>query len=130
MTITGTKLQGVGAVTFGAVPATEVEVLSESEIQATSPAGHGTVDVEVTTPEGTTQATDADRFSYVSPPELTTEAATECTESSAVLHGTYESPKGTHFESCRWEWGLGEAYEHTVPCEILSPAPRRSPCAG
>jgi IPT/TIG domain/Regulator of chromosome condensation (RCC1) repeat len=119
VTITGTKLQGAGAVNFGAVPATEVEVLSESEIQATSPAGHGTVDVEVTTPEGTSHATDADHFSYVSPPEVTTEAATEVRESSAVLHGSYQSPKGTHFESCRWEWGLSEAYEHTLPCEIL-----------
>ena len=68
VTITGTGLAGATGVTFGAHPATNVVVVSATEVTATSPPGTGTVDISVTTPGGTTVVSGADRFSYGSVP--------------------------------------------------------------
>ena len=54
----------VGAVRFGAVPASNVEVLSAEEIRATAPHGNGTVHVTVETPGGASETTPADQFTY------------------------------------------------------------------
>jgi IPT/TIG domain/Subtilase family len=71
VTITGTNFIGVSAVKFGSNNATEFTVNSSTSITATSPAGSGSVDVQVTTPEGTSAANTGDRFSYsYSYPEL------------------------------------------------------------
>jgi IPT/TIG domain/FG-GAP repeat len=64
-TITGTNLTGATAVRFGAASATSFKVTSATSISATSPAGSGTVDVTVTTPEGTSATGSADQFSYL-----------------------------------------------------------------
>jgi alpha-tubulin suppressor-like RCC1 family protein len=64
VTITGANLASASAVHFGAVAAGELEVRSASEIVAVSPPGSGVVDVTVTTPEGTSHTSFADRFSY------------------------------------------------------------------
>ncbi len=54
---------------FGATPASNVTVVSDTTITADSPAGTGTVDVIVTTSIGSSTATPADKFTYtVAPP--------------------------------------------------------------
>jgi hypothetical protein len=65
VTITGSGFTGATAVKFGADNATNVTVLSDSRIQATAPAGTGTVNVQVITPGGTSAIVAADQFSYV-----------------------------------------------------------------
>jgi hypothetical protein len=56
---------GAAAVSFGPTAALSFTVDSDAQITARSPAGHGVVDVTVTTPIGTSAAGMADRFSYV-----------------------------------------------------------------
>jgi hypothetical protein len=68
VTITGTNLFGVTAVVFGTTAASNVVVTSDTKITVTSPSGFGTVDVEVTTPGGTSSPVAADKFTYTAPP--------------------------------------------------------------
>ena len=55
VTVTGADLNGATALYFGTVKATNLMIISQSEVTATIPAGKvpGTVDVTVTTPGGT-----------------------------------------------------------------------------
>jgi ricin-type beta-trefoil lectin protein/IPT/TIG domain-containing protein len=62
VTVTGTNLTG-GTVAFGPHAATGV-TCGATSCTATSPAGTGTVDVEVTTTGGTSAPTSADHFTY------------------------------------------------------------------
>ena len=64
VTITGSHLSFVKAVDFGPTPGTDLIVVSPTEIKITSPAGHGIVNVSVTTAGGTTVQLNADRFTY------------------------------------------------------------------
>jgi len=66
VTITGTSLAGATGVSFGGV-AGKITVDSGTQITVTSPPGQGTVDITVTTPSGTSAATGADQFTYISP---------------------------------------------------------------
>jgi hypothetical protein len=53
VTITGTDLTGTSAVEFGSVPAASFLVVSDTEVQAVTPAeSGGNVSVSVTTPAG------------------------------------------------------------------------------
>jgi hypothetical protein len=63
VTISGVNLSGATSVTFGGVTASFTNV-SDTQIDATSPAGSGTVDVRVTTGKGTSAITTADQFTY------------------------------------------------------------------
>jgi hypothetical protein len=63
--ITGSAFVGATAVHFGSASARSFTVSSEGRIEAIAPAGTGTVDVSVTTPEGTSPASSADQFSYI-----------------------------------------------------------------
>lgn len=65
MTIAGTDLGDATAVKFGATDATAFTVNSPTSITATSPEGSGTVDVRVTTPNGTSPVGAGDRFAFV-----------------------------------------------------------------
>ena len=65
MTITGTGFTGATAVDFGTTAATALTVVNDTTITADSPAGTGTVDVTVTTPDGTSATSPADQFTYV-----------------------------------------------------------------
>jgi hypothetical protein len=67
VTIDGTSLSGATAVDFGSVAATNVTVVSSTEVTATVPAATtpGLVGVTVVTPGGTTPATSLDGFVYV-----------------------------------------------------------------
>jgi hypothetical protein len=71
VTITGTNLTGATAVKFGTTEVASFKVESATSIVATSPAGVGTVDVTVTTAGGTSATGEADRFTYIAPPEVT-----------------------------------------------------------
>ena len=73
VTITGTNLAGATAVDFGSAAA-NITADSATSITATSPAGTGTVDVTVTTPEGTSATSSLDQYLYsltTPPPTLT-----------------------------------------------------------
>jgi hypothetical protein len=63
--ITGSAFVGATAVHFGSTSATSFTVTAQHKIKAIAPAGTGTVDVTVTTPEGTSPTSSADQFSYV-----------------------------------------------------------------
>ena len=78
MTITGTNFTDVTQVNFGQAPATSFTVNSPTQITATSPPeAAGTVDVTVTTAEGISATSSADRFTY-------TEAATSTLLTSSL----------------------------------------------
>jgi len=64
VTILGSHFTGVSKVLFGSVAA-RINIVSDTQITVTSPAGSGKVDVTVTTPVGGTSATSiADLFQY------------------------------------------------------------------
>lgn len=65
VTISGSNFTGVTAVSFGGSPAA-FSFVSNSTVTATSPGGSGTVDVRVTTGNGTSAITSADQFTYTS----------------------------------------------------------------
>jgi sugar lactone lactonase YvrE len=65
-------MPGHTTVAFGSNEGKNVEVTSPTEAKATSPAASaGTVDVEVTTPGGTSAAGAGDKFTYGPPPNVT-----------------------------------------------------------
>ena len=59
------RFTGATSVGFGVTSAADITVDSDTQITATSPAGTGTVDVTVTTPDGTSPASSADQFTYM-----------------------------------------------------------------
>jgi subtilisin family serine protease len=65
VTITGANLARATGVAFGSAAAA-FTVNSPTSITATAPPGSGTVEVTVTTPAGSSAATQADRFTYSS----------------------------------------------------------------
>ncbi len=72
VTILGTGFSGATAVDFGTVAATNLDVVSTTQITATSPAeAAGTVDVTVQGPGGTLATSSADQFTYVAAPAVT-----------------------------------------------------------
>jgi hypothetical protein len=62
--ITGTALADVTAVSFGTTPATSFTINSSTQITAVSPAGSGTGNVRVTSPEGTSAPASVNKFSW------------------------------------------------------------------
>jgi hypothetical protein len=65
VTITGTGFSAPGlAVTFGSVPATGAVNQGDTTIKVASPPGTGTVDVIVTTRDGTSKPSDATKYGY------------------------------------------------------------------
>jgi len=96
VTISGTDFNSGGAtVHFGANLATNVVVVSASSITATAPAGSGTVDITVTTADGTSAITSADQYTYEVAP--TVSGVTPNTGTSAG--GTGVTVSGTGFAS-------------------------------
>jgi hypothetical protein len=94
VTINGSALVGATAVDFGPASATSFRVIGEHKLKAIAPAGTGTVDVTVTTPEGTSPTSSADRFSYVAaPPTVESVSPVEAREKG----GTKVVIKGANF---------------------------------
>jgi hypothetical protein len=65
VTITGTNLTAATTVTFGTTPAT-ITNNTATTITATAPPGTNTIDITVTTPQGTTPTTTNDHYTYTS----------------------------------------------------------------
>ena len=93
VTITGTNFTGASVVDFGTTVATDVTVVSSTEITADSPAGSGVVDVTVTTPGGTSPTSSADKFTYIAAPTVTGLSPT----SGPAAGGTLVTITGTAF---------------------------------
>jgi hypothetical protein len=92
--ISGSAFVGATAVDFGSTSATSFTVKSQNTIKAIAPPGTGTVDVTVTTPEGTSPTSSADQFSYVaSPPTVVEVSPSEARE----IGRTRIAIKGTNF---------------------------------
>ena len=71
VTITGTNLTGATAINFGPNAGTGINCpAAGTSCTVFSPAGTGTVDVQVTTPAGTSAVVAGDRFTYGSPTQI------------------------------------------------------------
>jgi IPT/TIG domain len=81
--ITGSGFEPDDQVLFGSAPASSVTVVSGTEITAIAPAGPpGTVDVEVTSPAGSSAQSPADQYTYLNAgqaPAITSPASTTLT---------------------------------------------------
>ncbi len=64
VTLSASGVSAATSVHFGSKEASEVEVVSPDEITAQAPPGSGTVPVTVSTPEGTTEETPVDQYTY------------------------------------------------------------------
>ncbi len=89
VTISGTNFSGATSVDFGGTSATSFSVISPSEIEATNPGESvGSVDVTVTTPQGTSPTSGQDLFTYkpapLSPSELCILCLLSSTSSGAL----------------------------------------------
>ena len=93
VTITGNNFNGVTGVTFGTTAATSVSFVSPTSITAVAPAGTGTVDVKVTTPNGTSATSSSDQFTYTPGPSVTAVSP----NSGVVTGGTTVNITGTNF---------------------------------
>jgi hypothetical protein len=69
--ITGTNFTGATEVQFGGVNAASFTVNSATQITAVSPAGSGTVDVQIFGPNGSSQPSSGSQFTFVSPVSVT-----------------------------------------------------------
>ncbi len=67
VTITGTNLDGATAVNFGAVIVSSFVSDTPTQLVVMSPAGAGIVHITVTTPDGTSDTSTADLFTYLGP---------------------------------------------------------------
>jgi hypothetical protein len=72
VTIGGSGFTGATAVYFGSTAATSFTIHNDGYITAVAPAeSAGTVNITVTTPNGTSAISSADQYSYVAPPAVT-----------------------------------------------------------
>lgn len=112
ITITGTALTGATAVLFGTTAATSFTVSSATEITATAPAGSaGAVDVQVTTPGGTSATGSADQYTYTVAPAITHVSPA----AGPVAGGTSVTIAGTGFTGASAvKFGSGAATTYTV----------------
>ncbi|GAT62568.1 beta strand repeat-containing protein [Paludibacter jiangxiensis] len=109
--ITGTNFTGATAVNFGSTAATSYTVNSSTSITATAPSGSGTVDVIVTTSDGTSATSSNDKFTYVAAPTVTSLSPT----SGPTTGGTSVSITGTNFTGATAvKFGSTNATSYTV----------------
>ncbi|HUY86767.1 MAG TPA: IPT/TIG domain-containing protein, partial [Acidimicrobiales bacterium] len=94
--IVGTNFMGATGVQFGSTSAPSFSVVSPTEIDATSPAGSsGPVDVQVTTPQGTSPASGSVQFTYSVVPVPTVISISPT--SGPTTGGTTVTITGTNF---------------------------------
>ena len=129
VTITGTGFTGTTAVDFGSTAATNVTVVSGSQITATAPAGStGTVDVTVTTPGGTSATSTADQYTYFAAPTVTSVNPT----AGPTAGGNSVTITGTNFTGATAvKFGSTAATSFTInsATSITRRRPRRHPPA-
>jgi IPT/TIG domain-containing protein len=124
VTITGSHLDGATSVRFGNVEASDFTVDSPTQITAVSPAGLAAipVDVTVTTPNGTSSVSTADRFAYLAPPSITGLDPS----SGPTTGGTTVTITGKHFDGASAvKFGTKDALAFTVDSDtqITATAP-------
>lgn len=95
VTVRGAGFGDAPAVTFGSVAATDVQVVSDSELTAVVPAAtaSGSVDVTVTSAAGTSTVTESDSYAFVLAPTVTAVAPS----SGPAAGGTTVTVTGTGF---------------------------------
>jgi autotransporter-associated beta strand protein len=123
VTITGTEFTGATEVDFGTTPASNVEVVSDTQITATSPAGAvGTVHVTVVTPGGVSTTSSADQFTYADVPTVT--AVSPANGSTAG--GTLVTITGTNFTGATevvFGTALASSFTVVSPTQITATSP-------
>jgi PKD repeat protein len=98
VTVTGTGFTGPTVVKFGGVAGTGLTVLSPTQISVRSPAhAAGTVNITVTTLNGTNANTTTNRFTYVLPPAVTAVSPA----SGSTSGGTLVTITGTGLATAR-----------------------------
>ena len=113
--LTGTNFTGAIEVLFGQTAATNFTVNSSTSITVTSPPGTGTVNVRVTTPNGTSPVVPADQFTYTTLPVLAPAITSVNPPSGPVSGGTVVSLTGTNFAGAtEVRFGLTVATNYTV----------------
>lgn len=121
VTISGTELNGATTVRFGGANATAFHIDSNTSITAVSPKGEGTVDVTVTTPEGTSPITSADVFSYSSPVSVVPVVARVSPKEGSQLGGATVTITGAKFTgTTAVKFGSATAPSFTVSNEGTS----------
>jgi IPT/TIG domain-containing protein/glycine rich protein len=127
VTITGSDFTGTTVVDFGATLATSFTVVSGTEITAVTPGPHtGVVDVTVTNPNGTSQITSADEFTFEAAPTVTGLSPA----SGATSGGAAVTLAGTNFTAATTvDFGTTPAMSFAVvsPTEITAHPPASSP---
>lgn len=98
--IKGAHFTGATEVKFGSSTPETWFVETEGSIEAVTPPGTGTVDVTVTTPEGTNTTSPADQYSYVARPVVTGIEPHEGLEGG----GTVVKITGAHLTRARFVW--------------------------
>ena len=126
MTIKGAGFVAGATVTIGSA-ATSVEVLSETEITATTAATAAGPD-EVIVKDANGTSTGGPTYTYVTlPPTVEAKPASALTQTSATLNGTV-NPEGGEVSKCVAEYGTTTAYGSSAPCSSL-PGSGSSPVA-
>lgn len=94
VTLTGTGLARASAVRFGTTPAASLTRVSATTVRVTTPVhAVGAVDVQVTTPGGSTALTSATRYTFYLPPAISTLSV----PSGPIRGGTVVSITGARF---------------------------------
>ena len=112
VTITGSGFTGATAVDFGGTAATSFTIDSDTSITAVSPAeSAGTVDITVTSADGTSATSSADQFSYVAAPTVTGISPT----SGPLGGGTSVAITGSGLHGCHggqfWQHGGDQLHD-------------------
>jgi hypothetical protein len=106
--IHGTNFTGATAVHFGASASPKFTVEKATEIIAYTPPGVETVDVTITTPEGTSEIAPADQFTYLGkPPAISGLSPTK----APAAGGTTVTIKGVNFR------GVSAVMFGSIPAE-------------
>jgi hypothetical protein len=86
VTITGTHLTGATAVHFGTAAGTSVHVVSDTSLTVRTPQhAAARVDVTVTTPDGTSATSSADRYRFLARPRVTSVSPHSGTKAGGTL---------------------------------------------
>jgi plastocyanin len=125
--ITGTSFTGATSVKFGSAGASSFKVVSATSVTAVSPSGQaaGTVDITVTTPEGTSAISSADHYAF-GPPTVTglsPKAGTKAGGTSVTVTGTGFAPgEGATIFKFGATAAKSVSCVSTTSCTVTSPA--------